>query len=549
MNKKFVSLVLSMLLFATVSSVAVTVNNYNESSITMLDEAGVIEQWNQSFGGTGADYGRSVDQTNDDGYIITGNTGSYGAGAYDIWLVKTDSNGTEQWNQTFGGADYEWGYSVDQTNDDGYIITGTTKSFGAGSSDFWLIKTDSNGTEQWNQTFGGTASDTCYTAHQTNDDGYILAGRTYSYGPGITDVWLIKTDSDGNEQWNQTFGGADLDSGSSVEQTNDDGYVIAGYTKSFGAGAYDVWLIKTDSDGNETWSQTFGGWDDDFGSSVEQTNDDGYVIAGYTKSFGAGARDVWLIKTDSNGTEQWSQTFGGFSEDESDSVQQTSDDGYIIAGTTSSYDVGGAYDFWLIKTISNYPPETPDVPDGPTYGYVGVEYTYTTNEVTDPDGHNVSYGWDWDDSSSIEWTDEPSASHIWNKTGVFEVSVQAKDDYDAYSEWSPSLGVTIVRPEIEIGGIKGGLLKVDAEIKNVGDVEINNISWSINVEGGLFGFINVTNSGTITTLASGSREIVTVKPIIGLGSVNITVTVELQGLEPIFKEKNGKVLFIFVMVV
>jgi len=370
------------------------------------------EEWNRTFGGSDSDFGEFVQQTSDGGYIITGHTNSFGVGGYDLWLIKTDLDGNEEWNKTFGGSGWDMGYSVQQTSDGGYIVTGVTnldlnsdiwgdvwliktdsagkeewnktfgssggdegrgysvqqtsdggyiisitwytESYGSYDSDIWLIKTDSDGKEEWNKTYGGSDYDVSYSIQQTSDGGYIISGYTMSYGTGSRDIWLIKTDAEGNEMWNKTFGGSGWDEGNSVRQTSDGGYIIAGYTYPYGSSEQDLWLIKTDSDGNEEWNKTFGGSDNDVGYSVQQTSDSGYTITGYTKSYGAGYQDIWLIKTDSDGKEEWDKTFGGSGYDVGYSMQQTSDGGYIITGYTESYGAGG-WDLWLIKIE----PETP----------------------------------------------------------------------------------------------------------------------------------------------------------------------------------------------
>ena len=216
---------------------------------------GFGQNWEKNFGGSGDDFGNFVQQTTDGGYIITGETYSYGNGnGYsDVYLMKIDGNGVEQWSQTFGGIIDDWGMSIQQTTDGGYIITGYTRSFGNGGDDVYLIKTDDNGVEQWSQTFGGTDYDWGNSIQQTTDGGYIITGgTTNSIVNGYNDVYLLKTDVNGVKQWSQTFGGTDDDEGKSVQQTTDGGYIISGKTRSFGNGNSNVYLIKTDGNGNVT---------------------------------------------------------------------------------------------------------------------------------------------------------------------------------------------------------------------------------------------------------------------------------------------------------
>ena len=303
------------------------------------------------FGGTEWDFAYSVQQTSDGGYIVSGSTESLGAGNDDVYLIKTDSSGNTLWAKTFGGTGSESGQSVQQTSDGGYIIAGKTASLGSGNEDIYLIKTDSSGDTLWTKTFGETSLDEGFSVQQTSDGGYIIVGNAGEYLLESY-VYLIKTDDSGDTLWTKTYGGTSLDGGNSVQQTNDGGYIIAGWTRSFGAGDMDVYLIKTDESGDTLWTKTFGGQSSDQGQSVKQTSDGGYIIVGWTGSFGAGDSDVYLIKTDGSGDTLWTKTFGGTDLDWGYSVQQTNDGGYIVAGRTRSFGAGDM-DVYLIKTDAN----------------------------------------------------------------------------------------------------------------------------------------------------------------------------------------------------
>jgi predicted secreted protein len=199
--------------------------------------------WSKTYGRTGEDEAYSLAQTGDGGYALAGTTDSFGAGDYDFWLVKTDASGNAQWNKTYGGIGYEWAYALVQTTDGGYALAGRTESSGPSSGDFWLVKADSNGEMQWNKTYGGTGDEWTQALVQTGDGGYALAGATSSFGAGDYDFWLVKTDVNGNAQWNKTYGATSGDIGYALVQTADGGYALAGREDG------DFWLVKTDADG------------------------------------------------------------------------------------------------------------------------------------------------------------------------------------------------------------------------------------------------------------------------------------------------------------
>ena len=315
--------------------------------------------WTKIYGGAEREIGNSVYQTIDGGYIISGITQSFGSGMEDIYLIKTDANGNTLWTKTFGGTEEDWGRCVKQTSDNGYIIAAHTFSFGKGNGDVYLIKTDAKGDTLWTRTYGGTEEDRGNVVQQTPDNGYIIAGFTMSFGSGNADAYLIKTDANGSTLWTKTFGGSNDDSGNSVQQTSDSGYIVAGNTYSLGASNINAYLIKTDANGDTLWTRTYGGVDLAIGFSVKQTSDNGYILAG-AKSINIAENDFdfYLVKTNSNGDTLWTRTYGGTDVDICLSVLQTPDGGYFLAGTKTdtpegAFDYSAANDIYLVRTDSN----------------------------------------------------------------------------------------------------------------------------------------------------------------------------------------------------
>ncbi len=376
----------------TVTDVEVIAGQITTLNVTMDAQPGDI-LWTRTYGGTSGDFSYSVQQTTDGGYIVTGYLRSLGADSSDVWLLKTDAYGDTLWTRTYGESDNEHGYSVQQTADGGYIIAGHVYSFGTGRDDVYLVKTDADGGADWIKSIGGPENDYGYSVQQTTDGGYIVAGRTNSSGAGSDDVYLVKTRFRGSTQWTRTYGGSDSDGGWAVQQTTDGGYIITGYTFSFGAGNGDVYLVKTDSNGDTLWTRTYGGSESDEAYSVQQTADGGYILTGCTGPLSN--RDVYLVKTDGDGNALWTRTYGGSGSDFGRSVVQTADGGYMIAGYSDSFGVG-AFDAYLIKTDS----------DGDTlwtlaYGGSTDDYTLSIQQTADSGyiaaGYTTSFGAGYED--------------------------------------------------------------------------------------------------------------------------------------------------------
>ena len=319
--------------------------------ILKLDSNGNLA-WQRTYGGSGYDFGFSVDQTTDGGYIVVGGTSSFKVNNLDVYLLKLNSDGSLAWQNTFGGNIDDYALSVQQTTDGGYIVAGATTSFGAGDCDVYVLKINPDGSLAWEKTFGGNGEDQAASIQQTTDGGYIVAGVTTSFGAGDCDVYVLKINPDGSLAWEKTFGGNGEDQAASIQQTTDGGYIVAGVTTSFGAGSCDVYVLKLNSDGSLAWQKTYGGDAADYASSIQQTTDGGYIVAGVTGLFESGSSDAYILKLNSDGSLAWQKTYGGNGYDAASSIQQTTDGGYIVAGVTKSFGAGYE-DVYILKLDSN----------------------------------------------------------------------------------------------------------------------------------------------------------------------------------------------------
>lgn len=349
----------------------------------LFDSVPYIE-WEKSLGGSSYDNANSIQQTFDGGYIVAGTSYSSDGdvignhGNYDYWIVKLDNSGTVKWQKSFGGTQDDEALSVQQTLDCGFIVAGFSNSTNGdvsgshGLSDFWVIKLDIDGNLLWQKSFGGNNDDRPTSIQQTRDLGYIIAGHTFSKdgdvkgNHGNFDYWIVKLDLSGNLVWQRTLGGSQSEHAEAIRQTSDNGYIVAGYSNSNDGdvsgnhGLNDYWIVKLDINGNILWQKSYGGSGNDLAYSVQQTDDGGYIVAGESDSNDGdvidnhGSYDYWIIKLNSIGKIQWQKSLGGSLDDVAYSLGLTDDGGYIIAGYTSSSDGDitlhhGFNDFWLVR--------------------------------------------------------------------------------------------------------------------------------------------------------------------------------------------------------
>jgi hypothetical protein len=343
--------------------------------------------WQTCLGGTGYDVAFNAQATPDGGYIVGGYTNSNNGnvagnhGNSDAWIVKLSSNGSLDWQKCIGGSSSDNAFDILKTNDGGYILVGYTSSNDGdvsgnqGQFDAWLIKLSSFGIIEWQRLLGGTGLDQMNSVQQTPDGGYVAAGHTYSNNGdvvgthGIQEAWVVKLSSAGTLQWQKPLGGTQNDEASGIQITADGGYIVVGSTLSNDGqvtgthGGYDAWVMKLSSTGDLEWQKALGGTLNDRAFAVQQTTEGGYIVAGSSSSNDGdvsgnhGGDDAWVVKLSTNGAVEWQKTLGGTNNESAQSIQLTSDGGYVLSGFVGSNngDVTGSHgtnDMWAVKLSS-----------------------------------------------------------------------------------------------------------------------------------------------------------------------------------------------------
>jgi len=343
--------------------------------------------WTANYGGFYNETGQSMLRLSNGDMIIVGSTYSYGAGDYDIYLIRTDSTGIAIWEETYGGAGIDIGSDIMQSSDGNIIIVGSTTSVGNGNKDMYVLKVDTDGSLIWSKTFGGAGIDEAHAVGETSDNGLVICGTTTSYGAGGSDFYLVRTDAAGDSLWTATYGGAAGESGQDIDIASDGGFIMVGHTGTYGTGYSSIYLVRTDSAGDTLWTSTYGNDRADLGYAVAVTNDNGCILAGATAPDGANYYDAYVAKTDSLGVVQWDSTYGAAYEDRAYTVKPTSDGGYIVGGTTES-SAGNDIDMYVIKLDP-----AGSVEWDSTYG--GSESDFCRSIVIDPQNNYLMAGYSY----------------------------------------------------------------------------------------------------------------------------------------------------------
>jgi len=365
-------------------------------------------------------------------------------------LIKTYPDGNIQWTKTFGGVLDDEGNSVCETIDGGYIITGYTKNESNDAKEIYLIKTDINGNSQWTKTFRRSASKTNRgnSVCQTSDGGFLIAGSTGSYSNG----YLIKTDPEGNEEWNKktVVDNIEYSWGSSVCELSDGNYLFIGHGRIGISDILDIFIEKRSPSGGLLWSDSIGDSPSfDYGNSMIKTLSNNCVISGTTRS-SVSDNDLFICEIDtSNENIIKKEKVGSLGIESGKSICLSSDGSLVIAGYTNSFGQGN-FDVWFSKIpwFDSQSPDQPQTPSGPSSGKTGEEYSYSSLSI-DPDDDDVFYLFDWDDGTDSGWLgsynsgDTVTASHTWTEQGDYQIKVKAKDEYGVESPWSDPLAISM----------------------------------------------------------------------------------------------------------
>jgi hypothetical protein len=432
----------------------ITVGVWNSTShwLAKFDATGKI-QWNATALPNETLWPRCyiVEQTSDGGYVTAGcGEDSSGEIGYNRCIWKVDKDGNTQWIKTYDDPLNGYHMSIKQTTDGGYIVSGEIEITQT-DHDMLLLKTDANGIIEWQHIWSfGSGEDHAYAVEQTADGGYILEGKT-TLSASNAQLLVIKTDAAGNITWNKTYGGKYLEwtQSNDILMATDGGYYFLAETTSYGAGSNDLWLLKTDANGNEQWNKTYGGRYYEMSGGLCFTDDNNILITGSTHSL-TQLGDGIIIKVDLQGNIIWQDTFGHDREDQLQGIICTTDGGCIVAGnsdTTGSSGYGG-WDGWImkLKDFDNAQPDQPSKPSGTKRGTNGTAYTYTTS-TSDTDGDQVYYLWDWGDGTTSKWlgpyngSEVCMANHTWNTQGKYSIKVKAKDSFEREGNWSDPLTV------------------------------------------------------------------------------------------------------------
>ena len=335
--------------YLVVGSTSLLGDNYSNVLILKVDHTGE-QMWRKDYTYSSSDRLNMVIELEDGSLVMAGSSISNTNSSKDLLILKTGSDGNIEWQTSYGDTRDEIANSIGITSDGGFIITGEITNENTGNSSCYVLKVNNNGEFEWDRSFGGSLNDQGFSLVPANDGGFVITGVTRSQSDSSGDLWLFKVNNAGEMLWERTFGGENFEAGRSLQQTSDNGYIIIGQTESFGNGSNDAYLLKTDSQGNEIWSRTYGGSGTDQGRHVVETFDQGYIIFGHTDSYGSmGGFNFWLIKTDSNGDLEWQEYYGGSGDDRGFCGIQASDGGYAIVGQSNTGGSTGV-DILLVKT-------------------------------------------------------------------------------------------------------------------------------------------------------------------------------------------------------